>query len=413
MSLQPVRGTHDLLQDEMQLHRIVSDTACKIAGFYGYREVDTPIFEFTEVFARTLGDASDIVTKEMYTFNDKSHESVTLRPEYTAGIARMFMSNGLLRNIPFKTFSRGPMFRYERPQKGRQRQFHQINVEVLGSEGPVSDIEVISLGAHILDELGLKGDIVLELNTLGDSDSRKVYRDCLVQYFKDHRSKLSKESLLRLEKNPLRILDSKDQSDKALVQNAPLFTESLNSQSKEFFLELTEGLEALGISFIRNPRLVRGMDYYCHTAFEFTTKSLGAQGAVLAGGRYDGLMAKMGGASVPGIGWAAGIERLAMMIAAPSDLPRPISVVPVNEDAQIVGLQIVDRLRRANFFIDYAYSGTLKKRLAKANKSQAKVAILIERNKVTEGFIILRDMETGEQVESSLTSLEEDLLIYR
>ena len=202
MSLQPVRGTHDLLQDEMQLHRIVSDTACKIAGFYGYREVDTPIFEFTEVFARTLGDASDIVTKEMYTFNDKSHESVTLRPEYTAGIARMFMSNGLLRNIPFKTFSRGPMFRYERPQKGRQRQFHQINVEVLGSEGPVSDIEVISLGAHILDELGLKGDIVLELNTLGDSDSRKVYRDCLVQYFKDHRSKLSKESLLRLEKNP-------------------------------------------------------------------------------------------------------------------------------------------------------------------------------------------------------------------
>jgi len=397
----------------MQLHRIVSDTACKIAGFYGYREVDTPIFEFTEVFSRTLGDASDIVTKEMYTFNDKSHESVTLRPEYTAGIARMFMSNGLLRNIPFKTFSRGPMFRYERPQKGRQRQFHQINVEVLGSEGPVSDIEVISLGAHILDELGLKGDIVLELNTLGDSDSRKVYRDCLVQYFKDHRSKLSKESLLRLEKNPLRILDSKDQSDKALVQNAPLFTESLNSQSKEFFLELTEGLEALGISFIRNPRLVRGMDYYCHTAFEFTTKSLGAQGAVLAGGRYDGLMAKMGGASVPGIGWAAGIERLAMMIAAPSDLPRPISVVPVNEDAQIVGLQIVDRLRRANFFIDYAYSGTLKKRLAKANKSQAKVAILIERNKVTEGFIILRDMETGEQVESSLTSLEEDLLRYR
>jgi histidyl-tRNA synthetase len=413
MSLQPVRGTHDLLQDEMQLHRIVSDTACKIASFYGYKEVDTPIFEFTEVFARTLGDASDIVTKEMYTFNDKSHESVTLRPEYTAGIARMFMSNGLLRNIPFKTFSRGPMFRYERPQKGRQRQFHQINVEVLGSEGPVSDIEVISLGAHILDELGLKGDIVLELNTLGDSDSRKVYRDCLVQYFKDHRSKLSKESLLRLEKNPLRILDSKDQSDKTLVQNAPLFTESLNSQSKEFFLELTEGLEALGISFIRNPRLVRGMDYYCHTAFEFTTKSLGAQGAVLAGGRYDGLMAKMGGASVPGIGWAAGIERLAMMIAAPSDLPRPISVVPVNEDAQIVGLQIVDRLRRANFFIDYAYSGTLKKRLAKANKSQAKVAILIERNKVTEGFIILRDMETGEQVESSLTSLEEDLLRYR
>ena len=413
MSLQPVRGTHDLLQDEMQLHRIVSDTACKIAGFYGYREVDTPIFEFTEVFARTLGDASDIVTKEMYTFNDKSHESVTLRPEYTAGIARMFMSNGLLRNIPFKTFSRGPMFRYERPQKGRQRQFHQINVEVLGSEGPVSDIEVISLGAHILDELGLKGDIVLELNTLGDSDSRKVYRDCLVQYFEEHRHKLSKESLQRLEKNPLRILDSKDQSDKALVQNAPLFTESLNSQSKEFFLELTEGLEALGISFIRNPRLVRGMDYYCHTAFEFTTKSLGAQGAVLAGGRYDGLMAKMGGASVPGIGWAAGIERLAMMIAAPSDLPRPISVVPVNEDAQIVGLQIVDRLRRANFFIDYAYSGTLKKRLAKANKSQAKAAILIERNKVTEGVVILRDMKTGEQVEASLTSLEENLLRYR
>ncbi len=326
--LQPVRGTHDILPEAMRAHRHVIDTARGIAGRYGYDEMTTPVFEFTEVFKRSLGDTSDVVTKEMYTFSMKGGEQITLRPEATAGIARAFISGGLSNQLPIKVFYSGPMFRRERPQKGRQRQFHQIDVELLGVAEPLGDVEIIAVGAHILRELGVLDRTTLELNTLGDPDSQDAYRGVLVDYFSAHKDHLSADSLERLGLNPLRILDSKDKGDRRVVEGAPLFGDYLNPYSRDYFDRVKAGLEALGIAYEVNPRLVRGLDYYTHTAFEFTTSELGAQGAVLAGGRYDGLIETLGGPSTPGIGWAAGVERLVMMLGKPPPAKRPIAVVP-------------------------------------------------------------------------------------
>ena len=412
-SLQPVRGTHDILAAEHRLYRLVTETAYEISACYGYQEHSTPIFEFTDVFARTLGDTSDIVTKEMYTFADRNGESLTLRPEYTASICRMFMSNGMTQQLPLKVFCRGPMFRYERPQKGRQRQFHQIDAEILGVPGPLADIEVIALGAHILETLGLLDRVTLELNSLGDTESRIAYRARLVEYFNDYRDQLSEESLVRLEKNPLRLLDSKDKGDRIIVGGAPLMAESYNTVSEDFFGQVKNGLESLGITYQVEPHLVRGMDYYCHTAFEFTTNTLGAQGAVLAGGRYDGLMESMGGPPTPGIGWAAGVERLVMMVGDAPIMPRPIVVIPVGDEQVSQALTITQRLRKAGWNVDLGYSGNVKKRFNRANKANAIVALLVGEDEVANGVVTLRDMETGEQSEALLSSLEEHLFRYR
>ncbi len=411
--LQPIRGTHDVLAEEHRLFRLVTETAYEVAARYGYQEYSTPIFEYTDVFARTLGDTSDIVTKEMYTFSDRNGESLTLRPEYTAGICRMFMSNGMTQQLPLKVFCRGPMFRYERPQKGRQRQFHQIDAEILGVPDPLADIEVIALGAHILETLGLMDQVKLEINTLGDMESRMAYRSCLVEYFNDYRDKLSEESLVRLERNPLRILDSKDKGDRVLVECAPLMAENLNTRSEDFFGQVKQGLESLGIEYQIEPHLVRGLDYYCHTAFEFTTDTLGAQGAILAGGRYDGLIETMGGPPTPGIGWAAGVERLAMMVKDGPKPSRPIVVIPVGGDQVSQALIITQRLRKAGWNIDLGYSGNVKKRLNRANKANAVAALLIGEDELEKGVVTLRDMETGQQFEAPLSSLEEHLARYR
>ena len=269
MRLQPVRGTRDILADEAARHRHVTETARAVAKRYGYAEIATPIFEFTEVFQRTLGETSDVVTKEMYTFEDRGGESITLRPEGTAGVARALISGGLSQNLPLKYYYEGPMFRYERPQKGRFRQFHQIGAELLGPGVPQADVEVIGLGAHILEELGLTEKTVLELNSLGDSESRSRYDDVLVSYFRDHEAALSQDSKVRLARNPLRILDSKDEGDRKIVAKAPTFEDSFNPASTDFFAEVCAGLDGLGIAYKVNRRLVRGLDYYCHTAFEF------------------------------------------------------------------------------------------------------------------------------------------------
>ena len=412
-SLQPIRGTHDILAEDHRLYRLVMETAYEIAARYGYQEHSTPIFEFTDVFARTLGDTSDIVTKEMYTFADRNGESLTLRPEYTAGICRMFISNGMTQQLPLKVFCRGPMFRYERPQKGRQRQFHQIDAEILGVAEPLADIEVIALGAHILEALGLMDQVKLELNTLGDSESRAAYRKRLVEYFNDFRGKLSEESLIRLGKNPLRILDSKDKGDRVIVKGAPLMSETLNALSEDFFAQVKQGLDSVGVAYHIEPHLVRGMDYYCHTAFEFTTDTLGAQGAVLAGGRYDGLIETMGGPRTPGIGWAAGVERLSMMVGDAPEAPRPIVVIPVGADQASKALIITQRLRKAGLNVNLGFSGNVKKRLNRANKVNAVAALLIGEDELAKGVATLRDMETGEQYEAPLSSLEEHLARYR
>ena len=362
-ALQPVRGTHDLLPADMRRHRRVIDVAREMAERYGYQEIVTPVFEFTEVFKRTLGETSDIVTKEMYSFTVGEGEQITLRPEATAGVARALISGGLFQHLPLKFFYHGPMFRHARPQKGRQRQFHQIDIELLGVAEPLGDVEIISVGADILKALGILERTVLELNTLGDAESRKAYREVLVAYFSDHQDRLSEDSLRRLTRNPLRILDSKDKGDRAVVAEAPLFTDYLNQASVDFFAAVKEGLSQLGISYSENPRLVRGLDYYTHTAFEFTTTELGAQGAVLAGGRYDALIETMGGPPTPGTGWAAGIERLAMLLAEEPAAPRPICVVPVGPSCESAALTLSQELRAEGFVVELGFSGNLGKRM--------------------------------------------------
>lgn len=408
-NLQPVRGTRDILPEEMRRHRVVVDAARAVAARYGYHEMVTPVFEFTEVFKRTLGETSDVVTKEMYTFSISDGEQVTLRPEATAGVARALISGGLSQSLPLKVFYTGPMFRHERPQKGRYRQFHQIDVELLGVAEPQADVEIIALGADILSTLGLGEHTTLELNTLGDPESRKAYRAALVDYFSDHRDRLSADSQDRLVRNPLRILDSKDKGDRALIADAPLFGEYLNQQSKDFFAKVLEGLDLLGIRYTLNDRLVRGLDYYTHTAFEFTTTALGAQGTVLAGGRYDGLVETMGGPSVPGIGWAAGVERLALLLAEAPQAPRPIAVVPVGDAAQPAAMKLTQDLRHAGFVVELGYSGNLKKRMQRANKMNARAALLLGEEELAAGSATLRDLDSGKQELVSLDSLAERL----
>jgi histidyl-tRNA synthetase len=411
-ALQPVRGTQDLLPVQMRRHRTVWETARAISARYGFEEMATPIFEFTEVFARPIGETTDIVSKEMYTFQDRGGEEVTLRPEATAGVVRAVLSNGLVQQAPLKFFCGGPMFRYERPQKGRFRQFHQIDVELLGVAQPQADIEVIACGAAILDALGILKRTVLELNTLGDAASRLAYRDALVRYYDGRRGELSEDSLKRLERNPLRILDSKDEGDKRVNESAPPYADYLNEASRAFFDAVRAGLDAVGIEYTLSPRLVRGLDYYCHTAFEFVTTDLGAQGTVMGGGRYDGLVGVMGGPDMAGVGWAAGIERLALLIDEPPAGPRPVAIVPVGETAERTALTLAEELRRAGFAIDLGYSGNVGKRMKRANKIHARAAVLIGEDELARNAATVRDLDTGEQAEVPLAALKDRLAAF-
>ena len=383
-----------------------------MAQRYSHQEIDTPIFEFTETFKRTLGDTSDVVTKEMYTFEDRGGEQITLRPEYTAGIARAFMSNGLQQSTPCKFYSFGPIFRYERPQKGRMRQFHQIDVEIIGVPEAQADIEVLSLAADLLNELGISRYIKLELNSLGDPESRVLYRNALVAYFSDFKAKLSEDSLKRLEKNPMRILDSKDETDRGLIENAPRIGDYYNDFTKKFFADVIAGVEDLGIDYHINDRLVRGLDYYCHTAFEFTTDQLGSQGAVIAGGRYDGLMEMMGGPKTAGIGWAGGMERMAELIS--EDLlikaNRPVVVTPVGAAGQSIAMKIAHDLRVAGIVVDMAYSGNVGKRMKRANKQNASFVVLIGEDEITRAVATVKNLDQGSQQEVPLANLANYIL---
>lgn len=407
--VQCVRGTYDLFGAAKRKMKKVVATGSSVVEKYGFEEIETPIFEFTEVFARNLGDTSDIVTKEMYCFEDKGGESLTLRPEGTAGVVRAFVSNGMQQNLPVKFYYSGPMFRYERPQKGRQRQFTQFGVELLGVETPQADVEVISMAYEFLEKLGLTGQVTVEINSLGDAESRDAYRSKLVDYLKGHYEELSEDSKNRLEKNPLRILDSKEECDKKIVENAPLYADSLNETSKAFFAAVLKGLDSLGIKYRVNNRLVRGLDYYSHTVFELTTDKLGAQGTVLAGGRYDGLVAQMGGGNVAGIGWACGVERLSMLLEQDVSLPRPIAVIPVGEDTNDKAIEIAYKLRLADFSVEQSYSGNMKKRMIKANKVNAVKAVIIGSDELAQNKITIKNLDTGEQKTVAFENLIEEL----
>ena len=349
------------------------------------------------MFKKTLGESSDIVTKEMYTFKDKGDEEITLRPEGTAGIVRAIISNGLSQEMPFKSFYHGPMFRYERPQKGRLRQFHQIGIELLGTKSEQADIEIIACANNLIKALDIDGSSTLHINSLGNITERKTYIADLLIYLKDFKNKLSTSSIDRFEKNPLRILDSKAEEDIEIVKNAPKLINYLESESKDSFNKVLEGLNNLNITYEINHKLVRGLDYYNNTTFEFITNKLGSQSAILAGGRYDNLMKQMGGPDIPGIGWAAGIERLSLLTTIKEDKRKSVSMIPVGIENNILCINLADELRNKNISIDMAYSGNLKKRLKQANKISADYAIIIGDEEIQNNNAIIRNLETGSQ----------------
>ena len=397
--LQPVRGTHDILPEEAARRRELTRHFSLAAEAYGFGEFAPPIFEFSEVFHRTLGDASDIVTKETYTFEDRGGESITLRPEFTAAIARAFISNGMQQSVPVKWWYGGPAFRYERPQKGRQRQFTQVGAELIGADVPEADVEIIALAHHFLASIGLASDIKLELNSLGDEESRANYRSALVDYYQAHKAELSEQSLVRLEKNPLRILDSKDEGDRVVNSNAPKLSEYFNEASKHFFEKVTSGLTDIGIEYVLSDGLVRGLDYYSHSVFEFTTDKLGAQGTVLAGGRYDGLIEMMGGQPTAGVGFAAGVERLLMLAGdalAPKTKPL-ICIIPIGEAEQQAAWKLAYALRRAGINVQMAYKGNAGKRMKQADKFGAAYALMLGEDELKAGQVTVKKLADGSQ----------------
>lgn len=415
--IQPVRGTHDFLPEQSRQYHHIVQVARSSAEQFGLGEIMTPVFEFTEVFHRTLGDTSDVVTKETYTFTDRGGESITLRPEFTAAVARAFLSNGLQANLPCKFFYAGPAFRYERPQKGRLRQFHQAGAEILGIAEPEADVEVIALGHLILQRLGIAKHTKLEINTLGDSESRANYREALVKYLSQHKESLSPESQARLERNPLRILDSKSEQDRAIVKGAPRLEDYLTDAARAFFTTVKEGLAALGIAFEVNDRLVRGLDYYCHTVFEFTTDALGAQNAVMSGGRYDQLITMMGGNETPGVGWACGIERLmALMVeAGGAELPKapqPVVVIGMGDAAEKEALKLAYELRKEGFVVEQVHSGNMGKRMKKADKLNAKAVLILGEEELAAGEVTLRNMAQGQQERVKLADVRQVLGNY-
>ena len=403
--LQPARGTSDLLPDAMVAHQQVVSTARDAGARYGFQEMATPIFEFAEVFSRPLGDSSDVVTKETYNFTDRGGETFTLRPENTAGVVRAMISNGLTQSLPLKFFYAGPMFRYERPQKGRMRQFHQIGIEYLGPADGLADAEIIACGARVLADLGVLDKCILHLNSLGDTDSRKAYRAALVAYFEVHAEALSDDSKARLQTNPLRILDSKDAGDRAILMDAPRLDAHLNDASKAHFAAVTSALDAAGISWTFDPLLVRGLDYYCHTAFEFITDALGAQGTVLGGGRYDGLSEMLGGPPVPGVGWAAGIERLAMLAGAVSAAAPQVAVMSAEAAADSTAFALAERMRSAGIAVDLPTGGNIGKRMKKADRSGVRFAVIIGGDELASGTVQLRDLGAGAQQEVAQAAL--------
>jgi histidyl-tRNA synthetase len=383
----PIRGTQSMLGEDADRFHHVVETFDRVRRLYGFKRIEMPVFEATAVFSRSLGETTDVVSKEMYTFEDRGGDSLTLRPEFTAGIARAYITEGWQQHAPLKVATHGPLFRYERPQKGRFRQFHQLDAEVIGAAEPAADVELLCFADQLLKELSISDGVTLKLNTLGDAASRDAWRAALVAHFEAHQGELSDDSLTRLAVNPMRILDSKDPRDRPVADSAPDIDAYLSDEARGFFDAVTSGLNAAGVAWERDARLVRGLDYYRHTAFEFVTDRLGAQGTVLGGGRYDGLIEAFGGPVTPAVGWAAGIERLGMMVDVPlTDAPEfVISVDP--DSCRAMGqaeehfansrLRVVQLLRRAGATVLAESSGKRNIRIERARRRGAKAIIFI------------------------------------
>ncbi|MEM7703046.1 MAG: histidine--tRNA ligase [Pseudomonadota bacterium] len=380
-----IRGTQDIFGADAEAFAVVVETFERVRKLYRFRRVEMPVFEKTEVFARSLGETTDVVSKEMYSFEDRGGDSLTLRPEFTAGIARAFLTNGWQQHAPLKAATHGPLFRYERPQKGRYRQFHQIDAEIIGAAEPQADVELLAMADQLLKELGIEG-VTLHLNTLGDADSREAWRAGLIEYFGKVRGELSEDSQERLEKNPLRILDSKDPRDRVFLADAPKIDQFLSDEALAFFESVTSGLDAAGVNWTRADSLVRGLDYYRHTAFEFipdegsaAAAALGAQSTVLGGGRYDGLMESLGGPATAAVGWAAGIERLAMLVGEKTANQLDIVVISENRAFDSDASAFASALRKAGFVTELMASGNPRKRFDKASKLGAQARVTLDR----------------------------------
>lgn len=395
---QAVRGTQDMFGETEERFAHVVATFERVRRLYGFKGLQLPVIEPTAVFSRSLGEATDVVSKEMYSFEDRGGDSITLRPEFTAGIARAYLTNGWQQYAPMKLSVHGPLFRYERPQKGRYRQFHQIDAEIIGAAEPAADVELLVMADQLLKELGIDDGVTLQLNTLGDTPSRDAWRAALVEYFNDHRAQLSEDSVDRLGRNPLRILDSKDPQDRPIADAAPVIDDYLTPLAQDFFGAVTAGLEAAYVAWERNARLVRGLDYYRHTAFEFVTDRLGAQGTVLGGGRYDGLIENLGGPATPAVGWAAGIERLAMLVEHWESAPVEIAVFSNAPEVDVLSQQVTALLRQSSKSVrtDLIYSGPHKKRYDKAKKSGAWRGLSVEPVDAAIGVLRLRDLNANE-----------------
>ena len=395
--MQPVRGTTDLMPKQKSQMNTVIEKASLVASRYGFQDMETPIFEFTEVFSRPLGESSDVVAKETYSFEDRGRSSLTLRPEGTASVMRALISNGLTQSLPQKFYYAGPMFRYERPQKGRMRQFHQIGCEYIGSFNPLADAEVIGCAAQFLSELGVLDTCILHLNSLGDTESRNNYRAKLVAFLSDYKNDLSIDSQRRLNENPLRILDSKVDEDREIIKNAPRLPASLTTQSKQHFEQVTNALDKAGINWKLDTNLVRGLDYYSHTAFEFITGELGSQGTVLGGGRYDGLSTMLGGPDIGAVGFAAGVERLALLIKQNDEFTYDIAVIIADDNAASQGFALAQSLRLQGLKTDIPMATQLGKKLKRASLIGCKLSFIIGENEIKSDTVQVKIMITGEQ----------------
>ena len=405
-----VRGVHDLLPNALHKHNLVINEGLKISENYCYEQIETPIFEFAEVFTKPLGKTSDIVTKENYVFKDRSEDELMLRPEGTSGVIRAFLNAGLTQDIPKRYSYFGPMFRYERPQKGRLRQFKQFGIECIGINNSMADVEVISLGHAFLDKLNILDKINLKINTLGDSETRLRYRKALVDYLNDYKSELSNESIKRLSENPLRILDSKNETDKKILINAPNIIDYLNEASQERFEKVCSGLSALKIKYQIDKNLVRGLDYYCHTAFEFITSALGSQGTVLAGGRYDGLAKMLGGVDTAGVGWAAGVDRLSLMINEEFANKPDLVLMAVSENLEPLLMPIMKKLVDKGLKVEILITGNMSKKFKRANKVDASYAIILGEEELSKNIIKLKNLIIGSE---RLITLDEAIKVIK
>ena len=405
MKIQPVRGTHDLYAQKLEKFKFIQETVNICAHIYDFNEIITPIFEFTELFLKPLGENSDVVLKEMYTFDDRNDSSLTLRPEYTTPIIRAAISNNLLERLPTKLYGIGPMFRRERPQKGRFRQFNQINFEILGTNDMAADVELILLADDILKKIFFNKKIKLEINSLGDKNTLKNFKNCLTAYFKKHESKLSIDSQNRIELNPLRILDSKNKNDNDISQKAPKISDFYSEEAKKKFEDIKNLLTSHSIVFEVNPNLVRGLDYYCHTVFEFKSNELGSQDTLIGGGRYDGLTKTLGGPDIPGVGWAGGIERIMMLIEEDIKVQQKTHLIVIKEDFRSYGLDTLNKLRKNNIPIFFDYKYNLKKSLSFASNVNARYAIIIGEEEAKNHSYTIKDLNQNSQKTIQLDSL--------